>query len=1005
MVSTCRKLPRWGIPSLTLALTVTWGACRARADLEDTAQWQIAGTGGTVALADVEGAEGGTALRCTVDEGRKGYLYFRLVPPSPDLTPFEAIRFRMHGGLEHSTLHELVLHDNERRYAKWRATELTERSRQAVWTECVVFFDSPVLDWETDRTSVRTITWRVHMPGNGDGDRSFLLDGVRLIPRRKAAVPGPEEVTLEHGGHTAVFLKTGRFELDHIRTSSGGIISARTSVHMAPYAPVSNTGDTVTVGGKLRWKDVVLEDGRLTVSYEHGDYLHHHSFAWEGDALAVRRQITCLTKGTGARMSKLQVVSLGDGYSTLSYDRGDVADKLELPAPKHLFPPGNWATFTGDNVPPVSVVFPRRGCHRAEFRGRRLQVTDILTFGRNALEPGMGTISEIWLHVGGGEGKSAPIGEHATRSVCAFLKKHADPAAAYFHAQYQPLPDQRRLLFGNQHLTMWQTPTWATVAESAPPPALTVDQVRLNLARGETEPLHLVLSANTSSPGTSVRVSTLAGPAETLPPDAVRVRYGAYVRVRPTTTAERDAAPEPDWARFVGEVDGAEGRLAATQFFAGDAGALGAVEDPLFDRAHVDLVPGRNQSVWITLSTPPTTTPGTYHGAIILFQKDRELCRIPLSLTVWAFTLPKVTSLRTWYQLWPNYDPVRPHWRAYYRNLAEHKVSGFGGHPSRTIEADEAVPTGPFVTLENGRISVDWKRYDEVMQYLFDDLGMRHAKLPHGKRGGGHVKVYDFVGLKEGTPEFEKAFYDYLCQAREHLSKRGWLAGLDCYIFDEPDLERTEVIRRTGPIVRRALPNLRVFPACTRNTLPLRAALNAWCPSLKHFGIPGSEFGQKQVATLKQRGDMILWYNMTDNGTGFPIIAHRALPLATWAAGLDGYFVWSINYWGSTKTPFTSRYALGDAMFIYPGVEGPVDSIRWEMTREGLEDYDYLILLAQGASDDSTPPEEKQRAHALLRQARALFPDPRVLIATNGHALSELRNEIGILLDRWGAQR
>ncbi|MDH7571210.1 MAG: DUF4091 domain-containing protein, partial [Armatimonadota bacterium] len=54
-----------------------------------------------------------------------------------------------------------------------------------------------------------------------------------------------------------------------------------------------------------------------------------------------------------------------------------------------------------------------------------------------------------------------------------------------------------------------------------------------------------------------------------------------------------------------------------------------------------------------------------------------------------------------------------------------------------------------------------------------------------------------------------------------------------------------------------------------------------------------------------------------------------------------------IGYWGN-----------GDGRFIYPPnrdpandttpyLSGPIDSIRWEMLREGIEDYEYFWLLRQ----------------------------------------------------------
>jgi hypothetical protein len=49
---------------------------------------------------------------------------------------------------------------------------------------------------------------------------------------------------------------------------------------------------------------------------------------------------------------------------------------------------------------------------------------------------------------------------------------------------------------------------------------------------------------------------------------------------------------------------------------------------------------------------------------------------------------------------------------------------------------------------------------------------------------------------------------------------------------------------------------------------------------------------------------------------------------------------------------YIGRWGNGDGRFIYPPrrrdepvISGPVDSLRWEMLREGIEDYEYLALL------------------------------------------------------------
>ena len=44
----------------------------------------------------------------------------------------------------------------------------------------------------------------------------------------------------------------------------------------------------------------------------------------------------------------------------------------------------------------------------------------------------------------------------------------------------------------------------------------------------------------------------------------------------------------------------------------------------------------------------------------------------------------------------------------------------------------------------------------------------------------------------------------------------------------------------------------------------------------------------------------------------------------------------------------------GDGLLIYPGKEmTPLPSIRLEVIRDGVEDYEYLVLLEQAAGDEA----------------------------------------------------
>ena len=70
--------------------------------------------------------------------------------------------------------------------------------------------------------------------------------------------------------------------------------------------------------------------------------------------------------------------------------------------------------------------------------------------------------------------------------------------------------------------------------------------------------------------------------------------------------------------------------------------------------------------------------------------------------------------------------------------------------------------------------------------------------------------------------------------------------------------------------------------------------------------------------------------------------------------GAKGFLHWGYNYWHKIEQeaitdPFTDASAAawpgipyGDPFMVYPGKDGPIDSIRWEIFAESLQDYAML---------------------------------------------------------------
>jgi hypothetical protein len=89
-----------------------------------------------------------------------------------------------------------------------------------------------------------------------------------------------------------------------------------------------------------------------------------------------------------------------------------------------------------------------------------------------------------------------------------------------------------------------------------------------------------------------------------------------------------------------------------------------------------------------------------------------------------------------------------------------------------------------------------------------------------------------------------------------------------------------------------------------------------------------------------------------------------------------------------------------DGTLIYPGTtNAPVGSIRYEIIRDGIEDYDYLVLLRNALNESRVPPVDRVRAAELLAVPSELSVAPNNY-ATNSGILQDIRQEISGILER-----
>jgi hypothetical protein len=505
--------------------------------------------------------------------------------------------------------------------------------------------------------------------------------------------------------------------------------------------------------------------------------------------------------------------------------------------------------------------------------------------------------------------------------------------------------------------------------------------VAVSAARGEYEAVQVVLRPEQEGQLTAAAVSPLRPEGDPGAPLTVRVDEVGYVQVTVPTDASSQRGSYPD--------------------------PLPPLRLPLQLRA------GENQPLWLTVFVPREAAAGDYAGALAL-ETSWGTMQVPLAVHVHDFVLPQETHLQSalglgsgainrYHRLEQAEDRERV-FEKYLRNFAAHRISPYSFYDYAPVEL-RFVGEGA-----RQQARVDFTRFDRAASRWLDQARFSTFQWPLRGMGGGtfHSRhLGELAGFQEGTPEHARLFRDYLGQVERHLRERGWLAKAFTYWFDEPDPKDYEFVIAGMKRLQEAAPGLKRM--LTEQPEPeLQGQVDIWC------GLTPAWTPEK-VRARHDAGEEVWWYICTAPKAPYvtEFIDHpgtelRLWPWQSWQYGVSGILIWATIYWTSPLAypeptlqdpwqdpmSWVSGYGLavghrapwgnGDGRFLYPPrrdpnratapcLDAPINSLRWENLRDGMEDYEYLWLLDQTAREASA---RGAADPALMARARRLLEVP-----------------------------
>lgn len=493
----------------------------------------------------------------------------------------------------------------------------------------------------------------------------------------------------------------------------------------------------------------------------------------------------------------------------------------------------------------------------------------------------------------------------------------------------------------------WTVPVEIRVSRAAFSPRPDAGTIELEGLAGEVLSAQVAVRSNRDIERLSASLRDLSSPdgKGSIPAAAGRVRYGGFVPVVETMTL---------------------------------------TADPLLEDRSIDVPANLAQPVWITLALPRDARPGRYEGKLELSSSSGQSAAFDLSVEVLPAVLPEPSEWKFMLFMWQDPTAVakayglevwsEEHWRILERCAANYYAHGIKSITTHIIYdpwngvrgwgSDQMVEWKyPGEVKAGGADKWEWDFavFDRYVQMMMD-AGIREKIDMYAMVMGpwiipdAHIRYLDtatgeYRTVRQNVGEllWREAWRAFLPVLRDHLKEKGWFDRAVLGFDEKPK----EIMQLIFAFVDSVAPDFRLSQAGgyagddKRRGEELVLHMESFQDPIRWAEL------KPVVERLKQDPHgyatfytaCVPWYPNT-----FLFSQLRESRLMPWIArryGFEGYSRWAVDLFPEdvwNRPRFT--WSSGDMFFVWPGPEGPLDSMRWELLRQGIQDYEALEIAA-----------------------------------------------------------
>ena len=422
----------------------------------------------------------------------------------------------------------------------------------------------------------------------------------------------------------------------------------------------------------------------------------------------------------------------------------------------------------------------------------------------------------------------------------------------------------------------------------------------------------------------------------------------------------------------------------------------GVFPDPLYplENSAFRVTAGSWFAVWCTIRIPEDFKPGKYtvHFNVKAFYPiyNRAECRLDaeqdlnFEVEVLPFRLPEQKLLVThWFHtdcIYTYYGVPcwsEEHWQLlgkYFRSFAQHGnnllLTPLWTPPLDTRVGTER-PTAQLleITFKDGQYTFDFtrlKRWIKLakesgvkafeMAHAFTQWGARATPKIMVRENGKEIRKFGW-DVAASDPEYKNFLTQLLPQLLAVFRENGLTPEKTFFrVSDEPTAKMVDDYRDASTLLNSLLEGYPVIDALSNIEFYRMGLIRRPIPAV-------DEVEEFAAENLEHRWTYYAgnWRNNSPGRAyGMPSLRNRVLGILLYIYRMEGFLHWGYNFWYSVgsenqhldpylNTDADTAFCGGSSYLVYPGKDGPVDSLRYEVFNEAMQDLracQYLESLA-----------------------------------------------------------